>query len=51
MAVCSLYKVKAIITPHCETGTDRIAIAAKNMGLNYVINLQGDEFNRFDSII
>ena len=43
MAVCSLYNVKAIITPHCETGTDRIAIAAKNMGLSYVINLQGDE--------
>ena len=43
MAVCSLYKVKAIITPNCETGTDRIAIAAKNMGLSYVINLQGDE--------
>ena len=43
MAVCSLYKVKAIITPHCETGTDRIAIAAKNMGLSYIINLQGDE--------
>ena len=41
MAVCSLYKIKAIITPHCETGTDRIAIAAKNMGLSYVINLQG----------
>ena len=34
MAVCALYKVKAIITPDCETGTDRIAIAAKNMGLN-----------------
>ena len=43
MAVCALYDVKAIITPHCETGTDRIAIAAKNMGLSYVINLQGDE--------
>ena len=43
IAVCSLYKVKAIITPNCETGTDRIAIAAKNMGLSYVINLQGDE--------
>ena len=43
MAVCSLYKIKAIMTPHCETGTDRIAIAAKNMGLSYVINLQGDE--------
>ena len=43
MAVCSLYKVKAIMTPHCETGTDRIAIAAKNLGLSYVINLQGDE--------
>mgnify|MGYP003329866382 FL=1 len=43
MAVCSLYKVKAIMTPHCETGTDRIAIAAKNMDLSYVINLQGDE--------
>ncbi len=43
MAVCSLYKVKAILTPDCETGTDRIAIAAKNMDLNFVINLQGDE--------
>jgi len=43
MAVCSLYKVKAIMTPDCETGTDRIAVAAKNMELNYVINLQGDE--------
>ena len=43
MAVCSLYNIKAIITPYCETGTDRIAIAAKNMGLSYVINLQGDE--------
>ena len=40
---CSLYKVKAIITPACETGTDRIAIAAENRGLSYVINLQGDE--------
>ncbi len=41
--VCSLYKVKAIKTPACETGTDRIAIAAKEMDLSYVINLQGDE--------
>ena len=43
MAVCSLYNVKALITPVCETGTDRIAIAAKDMDLSYVINLQGDE--------
>ena len=43
MCIRDRYKIKAIITPHCETGTDRIAIAAKNMGLSYVINLQGDE--------
>ena len=43
IAVCSLYNVKAILTPECETGTDRIALASKDMDLEYIINLQGDE--------
>ena len=43
LAVCALYKVEAILTPQCSTGTDRIAIAAKNMDLENIINLQGDE--------
>lgn len=43
MAVCSLYNVKSILTPECATGTDRIAMATKEMNLDYVINLQGDE--------
>ena len=36
MAVCSLYKVNAILTTQCETGTDRIAKAVKNMDLDYI---------------
>ena len=43
VAVCSLYNVNGILTPDCQTGTDRIALASKNMDLDYVINLQGDE--------
>ena len=35
MAVCALYNVKAIMTPHCETGTDGLK---EKMGLSYVIN-------------
>ena len=45
MAVCSLYKVNSILTPECPTGTDRIASAVKDMNLEYIINLQGDEPN------
>ncbi|WP_320664862.1 3-deoxy-manno-octulosonate cytidylyltransferase [Prochlorococcus sp. MIT 1223] len=41
--VCELYGVNAILTPECETGTDRIAIAADNLETDYIINLQGDE--------
>ncbi len=43
MAVCSLYKIKSILTPECATGTDRIALAIKEIDLEYIINLQGDE--------
>jgi len=43
MAVCSLYKIKSILTSECSTGTDRIALAIKDMDYEYVINLQGDE--------
>jgi len=43
MAVCSLYKIKSILTSDCSTGTDRIALAIKGMDLEYIINLQGDE--------
>jgi len=43
MAVCSLYKVEAILTPDCPTGTDRIAAAIEDLDIEYIINLQGDE--------
>ena len=43
MAVCSLYNVNSILTPECPTGTDRIAKAVKDLNLEYIINLQGDE--------
>ena len=42
-SVCELYDVEAIITPKCETGTDRIALAMNNIDSDFVINLQGDE--------
>lgn len=42
-SVCDLYKVKSILTPKCNTGTDRIAKAIENIDCEYVINLQGDE--------
>ena len=43
MAVCNLYNIKSILTPECRTGTDRIAKAVKELDVDYVINLQGDE--------
>ena len=42
-SVCELYNVKAIITPNCNTGTDRIALAMEQIKTEYIINLQGDE--------
>ena len=42
-SVCEGYKIKAILTPDCESGTDRVAIAANKIETDYVINLQGDE--------
>ena len=42
-AVCNLYNIDSILTSECATGTDRVALAMKNLDFNYVINLQGDE--------
>ncbi len=42
-SVCNLYNIKAIMTPACNTGTDRIAIACDQLETDYIINLQGDE--------
>ena len=41
--VCELYNIKSIITEECDTGTDRISLAADKLRTDYVINLQGDE--------
>lgn len=41
--VCEDYKIEVIETPRFNTGTDRIAWAAANLGNDIVINLQGDE--------
>ena len=41
--VCDLYSIKSIITKKCDTGTDRISLAADSLNTEYVINLQGDE--------
>ena len=50
-AICKLYDVKSILTPKCETGTDRIAAAVQQVETDYIINLQGDEpLIRSDSI-
>ena len=55
MAVCSLYDVKSILTPECSTGTDRISYAVKNIDIDFIINLQGDEpllnYDALNSII
>ena len=42
-SVCELYEVNSILTPECNTGTDRIAKAIENLDCEYVVNLQGDE--------
>ena len=42
-SVCDLYNINSIMTPECNTGTDRIALAAENLKADYIINLQGDE--------
>lgn len=43
VSVCDLYNVSSILTPECNTGTDRISYAVDNLETDYVINLQGDE--------
>jgi len=42
-AICKLYNINCIITPECETGTDRVALAVQQIETDYIINLQGDE--------
>ena len=42
-SVCNLYDIKSIMTPECNTGTDRIAIASEELETDFIINLQGDE--------
>ena len=42
-SVCRLYNVNSIMTPECNTGTDRLAIACDQIKTDYIINLQGDE--------
>ena len=42
-SVCDLYNINSIMTPECNTGTDRIAIGAEKLKADYIINLQGDE--------
>lgn len=42
-SVCELYKIKSILTPEFNTGTDRIAWACDQIKSEYIINLQGDE--------
>lgn len=42
-SVCNLYKINSLLTPEFNTGTDRIAWAAKKLDAEFIINLQGDE--------
>lgn len=35
--------LEALLTPAFETGTDRVAWAARSLGARWVVNLQGDE--------
>ena len=41
--VCKLYSIDVILTPEFNTGTDRVAWAAKETKSSFVVNLQGDE--------
>ncbi len=42
-SVCDSYLINVILTPECNSGTDRVAIAINQIETDYVINLQGDE--------
>lgn len=42
-SVCKLYKIKSILTPEFNTGTDRVAWACDQIKSEFIINLQGDE--------
>ena len=42
-SVCESYLINVILTPECNSGTDRVAIAINQIETDYVINLQGDE--------
>ena len=42
-SVCESYFINVILTPECNSGTDRVAIATNQIETDYVINLQGDE--------
>lgn len=41
--VCDYHDVRSIVTPECNTGTDRIAWCAAQLEYDFFINLQGDE--------
>ena len=43
VAVARQHGFDAILTPSFETGTDRVAWAARELGARHVVNLQGDE--------
>ena len=40
---CNYYGIDTILTPKCETGTDRVVWGSKSIDENYIVNLQGDE--------
>jgi 3-deoxy-manno-octulosonate cytidylyltransferase (CMP-KDO synthetase) len=42
-SVCGECGIEALVTPQFPTGTDRVAWAARQMGSQWVVNLQGDE--------
>ncbi len=42
-SLCESYLINVILTPECNSGTDRVAIASSQVETDYVINLQGDE--------
>lgn len=42
--VCHAYNINVIMTPSdCLTGTDRVAVAAKQIDADIIVNVQGDE--------
>ncbi|MAV29332.1 MAG: hypothetical protein CMF43_05975 [Legionellales bacterium] len=43
LSVCKTHDVNCIKTPQFNTGTDRVAWSAKELGLEFIVNLQGDE--------